>query len=91
VPLPGEFGLQTAAPILFGVHQQLHEPLQAEVEQPEKVVEKIICWPLGRAKDQTDPAHCHREKRALTIQGVAPPTLPSLPYDNMSNPLSHSG
>lgn len=88
VPLPGEFGLQTAAPILFGVHQQLHEPLQAEVEQPEKVVEKIICWPLGRAKDQTDPAHCHREKRALTIQGVAPPTLPSLPYDNMSNPLS---
>jgi penicillin-binding protein 1C len=95
-PLPGEFGLHTAAPLLFAVHQQLDEPLPTELPLPADVSEVVICWPLGRAKQQTDMEHCHREKKALTISGVTPPTLPAIPHDNISNPVSvqidrHSG
>jgi penicillin-binding protein 1C len=51
-------------------------------------VEVPICWPLGKSKTLTEATHCHREKKALTINGVTPPTLRPLPHDNFSNPVT---
>lgn len=86
-PLPGEFGLQTAAPILFAAYAQLDEPALMALARPAGVSEAVICWPLGLARTQTSAEACHRERRALVVNGALPPTL-SEPGDNaQSNPV----
>ncbi|WP_085316993.1 penicillin-binding protein 1C [Derxia lacustris] len=43
---------------------------------PPGVVAADICWPGGLAASQTEPALCRERRRAWTLDGATPPTLP---------------
>lgn len=79
-PVPGQFGLASAAPLLVQVHdvllnrdvqRGLAQPLD---EKPASVGIAAICWPLGQALPQGDP-NCRRQRFAWTLDGTVPPTL----------------
>lgn len=73
-PLPGAMGADTALPLLRQTLLSL--PRRTPREQPpDGVTEVDICWPLGRAAQQTPAPLCARQRRALTLAGQVPPTL----------------
>ncbi|WP_220815907.1 peptidoglycan glycosyltransferase PbpC [Pseudomonas paralcaligenes] len=79
-PVPGQFGLASAAPLLLQVHdllvnrdrqRGLAPPVQ---EVPAGVGVAAICWPLGQELARGDP-NCRRQRFAWTLEGTVPPTL----------------
>lgn len=76
-PNPGFFGANIAAPLLKDIVAALPGAnVPSTRKAPASVGVAEICWPLGRAQADTDPAHCHQQRTAWTLNGAAPPTLP---------------
>ncbi|MES2820763.1 MAG: peptidoglycan glycosyltransferase PbpC [Pseudomonadota bacterium] len=79
-PVPGQFGLASAAPLLLQVHDLLvnrdsQRGLAAPVETvPASVGVAAICWPLGQPLAKDDD-NCRRQRFAWTLDGTTPPTL----------------
>lgn len=82
-PVPGQFGLASAAPLLQQVHDLLLERdrqrgIAAPAEaRPAEVGVAAICWPLGQTMARDDP-NCRRQRFAWTLDGTVPPTLPAV-------------
>ena len=79
-PVPGQFGLASAAPLMLQVHDVLSNrdsqrgivaPVQAV---PGSVGVAAICWPLGQPMNRNDP-DCRRQRFAWTLDHTTPPTL----------------
>ena len=79
-PVPGQFGLASAAPLLLQVHDLLanrdsQRGLAIPADpQPSEVGVAAICWPLGQPIARDDP-NCRRQRFAWTLDGTQPPTL----------------
>ncbi|MGQ7817092.1 peptidoglycan glycosyltransferase PbpC [Metapseudomonas furukawaii] len=79
-PVPGQFGLASAAPLLLQVHDLLvnrdaQRGLAPPADpQPVEVGVAAICWPLGQPMARDDP-NCRRQRFAWTLEGTTPPTL----------------
>lgn len=79
-PVPGQFGLASAAPLLLQVHDLLvNRDAQRSLsgpapEPPPSVGVAAICWPLGQPLARDNP-NCRRQRFAWTLDGTAPPTL----------------
>lgn len=79
-PVPGQFGLASAAPLMLQVHDLLsnrdsQRGIRPPVEQvPASVGVAAICWPLGQPMPRQD-ANCRRQRFAWTLDGTTPPTL----------------
>ncbi|WP_043207886.1 peptidoglycan glycosyltransferase PbpC [Pseudomonas sp. CK-NBRI-02] len=79
-PVPGQFGLASAAPLMLQVHDLLsNRDSQRGINVPaERVPESVgvaaICWPLGQPMNRLDP-NCRRQRFAWTLDGTTPPTL----------------
>lgn len=79
-PVPGQFGLSSATPLLLQVHdmlsmrdQQLNLPLIND-PKPQGVDVAVICWPQGQVLNKNDP-NCRRTRFAWTVDNTIPPTL----------------
>jgi penicillin-binding protein 1C len=77
-PMPGQYGAVTALPLLFGLIDALPRDRadSAAPAAPANVARRRICWPLGRAADETPPGSCAAEREAWVLDGVVPPTFP---------------
>lgn len=81
-PVPGQFGLASAAPLLLQVHDLLvnrdHQRGLTAPPQvvPDSVAVAAICWPLGQELARDHP-NCRRQRFAWTLAGTVPPTLPA--------------
>ena len=79
-PVPGQFGLASATPLLLQVHDVLnHRDRQSGKRvvadpQPASVGVAAICWPLGQVLPRSDD-NCRRLRFAWTLNGTIPPTL----------------
>ncbi|MEW9680074.1 peptidoglycan glycosyltransferase PbpC [Pseudomonas sp. TE50-2] len=79
-PVPGQFGLASAAPLMLQVHDLLsnrdsQRGIEVPVEQvPDSVGVAAICWPLGQPMNRQDP-NCRRQRFAWTLDATTPPTL----------------
>ncbi|CAG8869476.1 Penicillin-binding protein 1C [Pseudomonas fluorescens] len=79
-PVPGQFGLASAAPLMLQVHDLLsHRDRQRGIVVPVSAVPgnvgvAAICWPLGQPMDRQDP-NCRRQRFAWTLDSTTPPTL----------------
>ncbi|AIZ35468.1 MULTISPECIES: peptidoglycan glycosyltransferase PbpC [Pseudomonas] len=79
-PVPGQFGLASAAPLMLQVHDLLsnrdrQRGIAMPVENvPASVGVAAICWPLGQPMKRQDP-QCRRQRFAWTLDGTTPPTL----------------
>ncbi len=92
-PVPGQFGLASATPLLLQVHDVLnHRDRQSgkpEIldPQPQEVGVAAICWPLGQELPRSDD-NCRRLRFAWTLNGTIPPTLTmGDSFDNDLQPL----
>jgi len=79
-PVPGQYGVASAVPLLLQVHDILsnrdrakHLPSAPDVT-PSGIGVAAICWPLGQKMAKSDP-NCRRQRFAWTLQGTVPPTL----------------
>lgn len=79
-PVPGQFGLASAAPLMLQVHDLLvNRDAQRNIAppvlpKPLSVGVAAICWPLGQPLPRNDP-NCRRLRFAWTLDGTTPPTL----------------
>ena len=79
-PVPGQFGLASAAPLMLQVHDVLsnrdsQRGIVAPVQPvPGSVGVAAICWPLGQPLSKNDP-NCRRQRFAWTLDNTTPPTL----------------
>jgi penicillin-binding protein 1C len=79
-PVPGQFGLASAAPLMLQVHDVLvNRDSQRGIAAPLQPVPlnvgvAAICWPLGQPMSKSDP-NCRRQRFAWTLDGTTPPTL----------------
>lgn len=79
-PVPGQFGLASAAPLMLQVHDVLvNRDSQRGIVTPAQPVPMnigvaAICWPLGQPMSRNDP-NCRRQRFAWTLDGTTPPTL----------------
>ena len=82
-PVPGQFGLASAAPLMLQVHDVLtnrdsQRGISAPVRPvPANVGVAAICWPLGQPMNRSDP-NCRRQRFAWTLDNTTPPTLQAL-------------
>ncbi|AMN78699.1 peptidoglycan glycosyltransferase PbpC [Pseudomonas azotoformans] len=82
-PVPGQFGLASAAPLMLQVHDVLtNRDSQRGISAPVKPVPAnvgvaAICWPLGQPMSRSDP-NCWRQRFAWTLDNTTPPTLQAL-------------
>ncbi|MDQ0738349.1 peptidoglycan glycosyltransferase PbpC [Pseudomonas sp. W4I3] len=82
-PVPGQFGLASAAPLMLQVHDVLtnrdsQRGISAAVKSvPANVGVAAICWPLGQPMNRSDP-NCRRQRFAWTLDNTTPPTLQAL-------------
>lgn len=82
-PVPGQFGLASAAPLMLQVHDVLtnrdsQRGISAAVQPvPGNVSVAAICWPLGQPMSRSDP-NCRRQRFAWTLDGTTPPTLQAM-------------
>ena len=81
-PMPGHFGAETAAPLMFDIFQQLATSDDGALEQPASVSQAVICWPLGTEISRNQPAQCEQQRSAWVLKQTIPPTL-----DSGRNPL----
>lgn len=72
-PVPGRYGRNTAAPILFDIARRL--PAGDVRTQPSSVSRQDICWPLGIGAAQQPEAWCHRRFGAWVLDHMVPPSL----------------
>lgn len=92
-PVPGQFGLASATPLLLQVHDVLNhrdrqnaKPLLTD-PQPASVGVAAICWPLGQVLPRSDD-NCRRLRFAWTLNGTVPPTLTmGEPFSSELQPL----
>ena len=86
-PLSGHYGSNTASPLLFSIADSLVH--SSYLKQPDSVIKKDICWPLGNLKTDTNPTLCHQTRMAWIVDDNVPLTL-SNPNANHweSNPLT---
>jgi len=79
-PVPGQYGVASAVPLLLQVHDILSNRDRARnLSSPEQVTPPgvgvaAICWPLGQPLAKSDP-NCRRQRFAWTVHGTTPPTL----------------
>jgi penicillin-binding protein 1C len=79
-PVPGQFGLASAAPLMLQVHDVLvnrdsQRGIVAPIQPvPMNIGVAAICWPLGQPMSKSDP-NCRRQRFAWTLDGTTPPTL----------------
>ena len=79
-PVPGQFGLASAAPLMLQVHDVLsnrdsQRGIVARVPAvPGSVGVAAICWPFGQPLNKRDP-NCRRQRFAWTLDHTTPPTL----------------
>ncbi|MBK5012335.1 peptidoglycan glycosyltransferase PbpC [Pseudomonas sp. S60] len=79
-PVPGQFGLASAAPLMLQVHDLLtnrdrQRGLSMPIQPvPASVGVAAICWPLGQPL-QRQASNCRRQRFAWTLDGTIPPTL----------------
>ncbi|WP_028633001.1 peptidoglycan glycosyltransferase PbpC [Pseudomonas parafulva] len=79
-PVPGQFGLASAAPLMLQVHDLLtNRDRQRGLSVPTQPVPTsvgvaAICWPLGQPLQRQAP-NCRRQRFAWTLDGTIPPTL----------------
>ena len=79
-PVPGQFGLASAAPLMLQVHDVLSNRdsqrgiVSPVVPVPATVGVAAICWPLGQPLNRTD-VNCRRQRFAWTLDHTTPPTL----------------
>jgi penicillin-binding protein 1C len=79
-PVPGQFGLASAAPLMLQVHDVLsNRDSQRGIAAPVPAVPgnvgvAAVCWPLGQPMARTDP-NCRRQRFAWTLDNTTPPTL----------------
>ncbi len=82
-PVPGQFGLASAAPLMLQVHDVLtNRDSQRGISAPVKPVPAnvgvaAICWPLGQPMSRSDPNR-RRQRFAWTLDNTTPPTLQAL-------------
>jgi len=82
-PVPGQFGLASAAPLMLQVHDVLtNRDSQRGISAPVRPVPAnigvaAICWPLGQPMSRSDP-NCRRQRFAWTLDNTTPPTLQAL-------------
>lgn len=82
-PVPGQFGLASAAPLMLQVHDVLsNRDQQRGIRAPVRPVPinvgvAAICWPLGQPMPRSDP-NCRRQRFAWTLDNTTPPTLQAL-------------
>lgn len=75
-PMPGHYGGETAAPLMFDIFQQLNDR-SGPLPQPAQVTQTAICWPLGTALEHTAAQHCEQQRTAWVLNDTIPPTLGS--------------
>ncbi|HVL02435.1 MAG TPA: penicillin-binding protein 1C [Dongiaceae bacterium] len=73
-PMPGHFGAETAAPLMFDIFQQIDRNGGTEPEQPSSVSQRAICWPLGTDNARNTPAQCEQQRVAWVLHDTVPPT-----------------
>ena len=76
-PVPGQFGVASAVPLLLQTHDLVMSQQQAtltESIQPSSVGVASICWPSGQKLPKQD-ANCRKERFAWTLSNLTPPTL----------------
>jgi penicillin-binding protein 1C len=80
-PVPGQYGAQTAVPLLKMVAMNLSNyskdnsyPIK-HISQPESVSQAIICWPQGKLKSDTLPENCHQTYLSWILDDTIPPVL----------------
>lgn len=82
-PVPGQFGLASAALLMLQVHDVLtNRDSQRGISAPVKPVPAnvgvaAICWPSGQPMSRSDP-NCRRQRFAWTLDHTTPPTLQAL-------------
>lgn len=74
-PIPGHYGIITAAPILFSIFDFLTVENKNRFFRPSDVYKADICWPLGVEFNPEKPGLCHIKKTAWVINGMIPPTF----------------
>lgn len=74
-PSPGQFGRQTAAPMLFAIAAQLPAASTEFPPRPTSVSDHEVCWPLGGRVNEAPANGCDRRRHAWLLEEVAPPTL----------------
>ncbi|MFH1138235.1 MAG: penicillin-binding protein 1C [Pseudomonadota bacterium] len=86
-PSPGQYGLVSAAPLLFSIIDSLPRRKAPPPPIPDSVGLTEICWPLGTRPEGPDDPWCHERRQAFTLDGLVPPTPPDRVDRNwQSNP-----
>lgn len=85
-PSPGEYGAVTALPLLFQIADMLPSRGGAHQPKPANVRMVDVCWPLGGATTDTDPALCRQIHQAWVLNDALPPTFPDRGPDAWSDP-----
>ncbi len=74
-PMPGHFGAETAAPLMFDIFQQIERGDSTEPPQPASVSQRMICWPLGTDIARNSAGQCEQQRMAWVLDDTVPPTL----------------
>lgn len=75
-PNPGFFGANSAAPLARDIAAILPPSRDVRRPRPASVTAVDICWPLGLQRELVPTVLCHQTRRAWSLNGATPPTLP---------------
>lgn len=79
-PVAAQFGVGSAAPLLFQVHELVRGGAPDWHEAaPAAVAVRDICWPGGQTLSAAHP-DCRQLRQAWVLDGIVPPTLPLLDH-----------
>ncbi|WMS85972.1 penicillin-binding protein 1C [Pleionea litopenaei] len=74
-PLAGNFGRNTAVPLLKIILELMPDHLLEVPERPSSIERNKVCWPLGTLQSQQQSHWCYQTKTAWLIDNVAPPSI----------------